>query len=165
MVGAMKHTSFITASAFLAAFAFSVTPAAAQSRGHAASRLAPSRGAVVGTATARVGPAPRISGRVGVAPYRFYRPYYPYGFGLGLYGAYGYPFGYTGYYGYPYGFDYPYGYAGYASFGYGYPGYAAMPPAGYVGAAGGYATGGVRIESANRDAQVFADGYYVGVVD
>lgn len=165
----MKHTSFITASAFLAALAFSVTPAAAQSRGHAASRPAPSRGAVVGSAVPRVGPPPRISGRVGVVPYRAYRPFYGYGFGpgfgLGLYAGYGYPFGYDGYGGYPYGFDYPYGYAGYSSYGYGYPGYAAIPPAGYVSAGAGRGYGGVRIESANRNAQVFADGYYVGIVD
>ena len=54
--------------------------------------------------------------------------------------------------GYSYGYGYP---------AYGYPyGYAA-PPAGYVGAA----YGGVRIQGAPRDAQVFADGSYVGIVD
>ncbi len=162
----MKHTSFITASVFLAAFAFSVLPAAAQSRGRAASRGTPSRGAAIGRAVPRTGPVPRIGsrGRIGVVPY--YRPYfYPSRFGLGLYGGYGYPFDYYGYYGYPYGFGYPYGYAGFSSFGYGYPGYSGLPPAGYVSAAEGGGYGSVRIESANRDAQVFADGYYVGVVD
>jgi len=155
----MKHTSFITASAFLAAFALSVGPAAAQSRGHAASRGTSTRGAVVGRAVPRVGPAPRIvsRGRIAVVPY--YRPF----FGLGLYG---YPFDYYGYgyYGYPYGYGYgyPFGYAGYGSFGLGYPTYYA-PPVGYVGAGRPY--GSVRIQSDNRDAQVFADGYYVGIVD
>jgi hypothetical protein len=175
MVGAMTHTSFITASAFVAALALSVTPAAAQSRGHAASRGAPTRGGAVGRAVPRVGPAPRIvsRGRVGVVPFRSYRPYYryPLGLSLGLYG--GYPFGYYGAYGYPYGFGYPYGYAGFAgygSFGYGgyygaYPGYYGGPPAGYAGVIEGGAYGSVRIESADRDAQVFADGYYVGIVD
>jgi hypothetical protein len=34
-----------------------------------------------------------------------------------------------------------------------------------VSAVPGYAYGGVRIQGAPEDAQVFADGYYVGVVD
>jgi hypothetical protein len=152
----MKHTSFITASAFLAAFALSVVPAAAQSRGHAASRGTATRSAVVGRAVPRVGPAPRIvsRGRIGVVPY--YRPFY----GLGLYG---YPFDYYGYgyYGYPHGYGYPYGYG---SFGFGYPSYA-PPPVGYGAEVAARPYGSVRIESDNPDAQVFADGYYVGIVD
>ncbi|HWF83665.1 MAG TPA: hypothetical protein VG222_02415 [Vicinamibacterales bacterium] len=176
----MKHTSFITASVFLAALALSVAPAAAQARGHAGGG---GGRAVVGRAAPRVGPAPRIvsRGRLGGVPFRSsFRPFYgsgfygyPYGLGFGLYG--GYPFGYYGAYGYPYGFGYPYGYAGYASFGYGgyygYPGYYAgypgydAPSAGYAAAVEGEAYGGVRIESRDRDAQVFADGYYVGIVD
>jgi len=156
---AMKHTSFITASVFVAALALSAAPAAAQTRGHAGG------GAVVGRAAPRVGPAPRIGGRFGVAPFRVYRPFVYPGFGFGLYG---YPYGY---YGYPFGFGYPYGYAGYMSFGYGgyygygYPGYYPPPSYGYGGAIVGQAYGSVRIESRNRDAQVFADGYYVGIVD
>ena len=66
----------------------------------------------------------------------------------------GFGFGYG--YGYPYG--YPYGYYGYP---YGYPYY---PPAGAVAAAPGAAYGGLKIDGAIPDAQVFADGYYVGVV-
>jgi hypothetical protein len=79
-----------------------------------------------------------------------YHPYYPY---------YGY-----GYYGYPYygfglsigfGWGYPYGYWGYpyGGYGYGYPGYAVST------------YGGVKIIDAQKDAPVYADGYYVGTVD
>jgi hypothetical protein len=156
----MKHTSFMTASAFLAALALCATPAAAQSRGHGSSR----GGAVVGRAVQRVGPAPRfISPRiVGRVPYRPYYYSYRPGIRLGLYGGYGYPYDY-GYYGYPYAYGYPYGYS---TFGYGYGGYYPPPPVGYISPRGGYdGYGGVRIKGADRNAQVFADGYYVGIVD
>jgi hypothetical protein len=155
----MKHTSFITASVLLAALALCATTAGAQSRGHAS-------GPAVGRAAPRAGIAPRIvsSRFIGVAPFR------PYGFGfrpglrIGIFGGFGYPYYYGypyGYYGYPYGFGYPYGYAAY---GYGYPGYY-PPPAAYLGAVAGHAYGGVRIRSRARHAEVFADGYYVGIVD
>jgi hypothetical protein len=100
--------------------------------------------------------SPRI---LGYAPYRPY--YYPYRAGLtiGFYSGYGYP------YGYPY-YSYPYGYRSYYGAGYGYGPYGyALPPPGYVSMRPGYEYGGVRIQGAPRDAQVFADGYYVGVVD
>jgi PEGA domain len=140
---------FLTAAMFAAALAVGASPAAAQHRG----------GAVVGRAAPRVVGSPRIiSPRVvGVVPFRPY--YYPYrpgltvGFFPGVGGYYGYPYGYVGY-GYPWG--YPYGY-------YGYPGY--YPPPGYVSVVPGRSYGGVRITGAPREAQVFADGYYVGVVD
>ena len=45
--------------------------------------------------------------------------------------------------------------------GYGYP----LPPPGYYAAIAGHPYGGVRIQSAPKDAEVFADGYYVGIVD
>ena len=106
---------------------------------------------------------------VGYAPY--YPYYYPYRAGLtvGFYAGFGYPYGYASYgYGYPYGGYYPYGYrsyygAGYgAAYGpYGYP----LPPAGYVSMSPGHAYGGVRIQGPPLDAQVFVDGYYVGIVD
>ncbi|HEY6210702.1 MAG TPA: PEGA domain-containing protein, partial [Vicinamibacterales bacterium] len=84
-------------------------------------------------------------------PYRFYRP----GISFGFYGAFGYP--YYGYY--PYGWGYPYYYP--YGYGYGYPGYSyAYPPS-----ADGAGWGGVRIQDAPRDAQVYVDGYYVGIVD
>jgi len=81
--------------------------------------------------------APRVGG---FAPYR---PYYRSTFTFGFYG--GYPFRY-----------YPYPYAGYGYYGY--------PPA-YVVAAPAVAYGNLRIQGAPPDAQVFADGYYVGIVD
>src|SRR5712692_5320147 len=112
-----------------------------------AQRAAPSRQAV-GRAV------PRSGHPVGVA--RGYRPYYypyryPYrpGLSLGFYA--GYPYSY-----YPYGYGYGYGYGNYVPYGY---------PTGYVTAVPGVAYGGVRIQGAPGDAQVFADGYYVGVVD
>ena len=106
--------------------------------------------AVVGRAVPRTSVAPRrvvVAPRiVGVVPYWPYY-YYPYGPGLSI-----------GFYaGYPYG--YPYAYPSYGYYGYGYP------PAGYVATVPGGPYGGVRIEGAAPNAQVFADGYYVGVVD
>jgi len=97
-------------------------------------------------------------------PYIGYRPYFygPYGRGLNFSLFYGYP-GYYDYYGYGYpgaygAFGaYPYGYG--AGYGYGYGG------GGYVAAAPGRGYGGVRIDVSDRDAQVYADGYYAGIVD
>jgi hypothetical protein len=140
--------------------------ASAQARGHSGS----ARGPVVGHAAPR-GSAPSGvygGGRVIASP-RFVgsAPYYPYyygyrpGFRVGLYLGYGYPYygyGYP-YYGYPY-----YGYPGYYG-AYGYAPYGYAPPAGDVNAQQGTAYGGVRIQGAPRDAQIFADGYYVGIVD
>src|SRR5439155_11950211 len=133
--------------------------AGAQSRGRA-----PGGGPTVGRAVPR-GSFPRaggprffsprvISPRVIVrAPLRsFYYPFY-FGYrpGISLGFFYGYPYGY---YGYPYGYyGYPYG-----AYGYSYGGYY---PAGYARAA----YGGVRIQGAPRDSQVYVDGYYAGIVD
>lgn len=84
---------------------------------------------------------PRI---VRVVPYRpYYYAYRP-----------GFSFGFT--YGNPY-----YGYGPSAYGPYAYP----APPAGYLSAIPGRPYGGVRIEDAPQDGQVFADGYYMGVVD
>jgi hypothetical protein len=161
--------------ALLAAACLAATAgeASAQSRGRAGHG-----GGVVGRAAPRVyAPAGRTYGgrvyggsvyggrRVIIAPrvlgYAPYRPYfYPYrpGLTIGFYAGYGYPYGYP-YYGY-----YPYGYSSYYGYGYGPYGYA-LPPASYVSMRPGVAYGGVRIQGAPRDAQVFADGYYVGIVD
>jgi len=95
-----------------------------------------------------------------VAPgYSYYPYYYPYGYGYGLGFGLGYlyydPFGYGSAYGY--GYD-PYGYGG----GGGYQPY---------GTGGGYAPstpvdgGSLRLKLKPREAQVFIDGYYVGIVD
>ena len=141
---------------------FVCTTAPSADAGQHSGGRSPSQGSgTVGRAAPRTyGGGVRVSPRViGGGPYRpysypYYRPGFALGFGLG-YGYYDYPYGY----GYPYyGYGYPYGYA-YPAYGYGY-GYD-VPPAGYIGAA----SGGVRIQGAPRDAQVFADGYYVGIVD
>jgi hypothetical protein len=93
---------------------------------------------------------PRGSGRTYVVPRYNYRPYTyraPYG-----YRPYGYRRGWNQglYFGVPYS---TYAYPGYSG-GYGY--YSLVP---------GRAYGAVRIVDAPRDAQVFVDGYYAGVVD
>lgn len=74
---------------------------------------------------------------VRVVPYRPYVYRYRPGFGFGFY--YGTP--------YPYADAYP------------------VPPPQYTSIVPGYEYGGVRIQDAPRDAQVFADEYYMGVVD
>ena len=163
----MSYSKSFTALLLMIASTAAVSADAGQrSRGRA-----PSGGsAVVGRAAPRTygggRVAPRIiSPRVGVrAPLRsYYYPYY-YGYrpglsiGLGFYG--GYP--YYGYYGYPYG-AYGYSYGGYYAPGYGY-GYG-LPPAGYVSAVPGAAYGGIRIQGAPRNAQVYVDGYYAGIVN
>ena len=84
-------------------------------------------------------------------PWGFWGP--GYGFGLGY--LYYDPF----YSGYGYGFGYPGGYGGYSGGGYG-------------GGGGGYAVsqsyrdnGSLRLKIDPRQAQVYIDGYYVGLVD
>ena len=85
-----------------------------------------------------------------------YRPYYnPYGF----YGSgFGYGLGYLYY-------D-PFWYGGYGS---GYGGYGSYGGGGYYNS-GGYSqsyreSGSLRLKLKPREAQVFIDGYFVGVVD
>jgi hypothetical protein len=125
-----------------------------------------------------VGPRRFITPRVvTVLPYRPYYYGYRPGLTIGFYAGFGYPYrypypyygysypyyggGYPYYSGYPYGYGYGYGAPGY---GYGAAGYALPPPA-YLSATPGYAYGGVRITDAPPDAQVFVDGYYMGIVD
>jgi hypothetical protein len=118
-------------------------------------------GPVVGRAVPRAVPPAGarppfvVTPRFGIVPVRpYYYPYgYPYRFGVsvGFYAGYPYPY-------------YPYGYYPYSPYGYGYDasyGY----PAGYLTAVPGVGYGGVRIQGAPGDAQVFADGYYVGVAN
>lgn len=178
----MKFTSLsLVAAAAAVCLVGAASPASAQSRGRAVAR-----GPVVGHAAPRVyAPAGRVYGRpvvvsprvVGYAPYRpYYYPYRP-GISIGFYAGFGYPYGYPYYGYYPYGYrsyyGYPgyygsggYGYAGYGYAGYGYGPYGyPLPPPSYVSMQPGEAYGGVRIQGVPRDAQVFADGYYVGVAD
>ena len=98
----------------------------------------------------------------------YYRPFYGYGsaFSLGFYA--GYPFYGYGYYGYPYSYYQPYAYYGYP-YGYAYGGYPYAYGGAYPAAYGGYgyveAYSGVRIQGAPPNAEVFADGESVGIVD
>jgi hypothetical protein len=71
------------------------------------------------------------------------------------YPYYGYAYPYS--YGYPYAHPYGYGAYGYGYRGYGYPGY------GYPPAAAAY--GDIRFQGRPKDAQVYVDGYYAGIVD
>jgi PEGA domain len=108
-------------------------------------------------------------------PYGYYPRYYygyPYYYGnpgLSFYFGLGYPLGFSASFGYPYpAYGYPYGYA-YPPYGY------ANPPAGYnypatatsgVGVAVGQSSGSsIRLDVDQRDAEVYVDGDYVGVVD
>jgi hypothetical protein len=120
---------------------------------------------VRGTATVRSGAAvvaPRVVSP-GFRPY--YYPRYSFGIyaGYPYYSPYYYPYGYYGaYYGYPYSYPYPYGYGAYsAPYENGYNVAAGPVPAGP--GRGGY--GSVQIKDAPKDAQVFADGYYAGIVN
>jgi hypothetical protein len=106
--------------------------------------------------------SPRVIGRPPLRSY-YYPYYYGYRPGLSIGLGFGYPY-YYGAYGYPY-----YGYPYYGSYGYGYS-YGGYYPAyggyGYVAPPGGYAAyGGVRIQGAPRNAEVYADGAYAGIVD
>lgn len=62
------------------------------------------------------------------------------------------------YYPYSYGYRYPYGYGVPSPYGYPYPGPVHVRP-------GGDFYGGVRFDMRERDAAVYVDGYYAGIVD
>jgi len=95
-----------------------------------------------------------------------YRPMYRPGLGIGIYigapFAYRYPAYGRRYYAAPYPYAYPYA----SPYAYGYPGYPyptttdiyAAPPQGAL-------YGGVRLDVTPRDAAVYVDGYYAGIVD
>ena len=84
----------------------------------------------------------------------YYLPGYSFNLGVSFGSGYGYGYGH-----------YPYGYSGYA-----YPSFGAYFPHGYVNythtpsLADPY-TGFLRLKMRPRDAQVYVDGYYVGIVD
>jgi hypothetical protein len=162
-----------------------VAEAGAQSRG---GRSSGGRGPSVGHAAPRSqGPrtqAPR-SGGTRVQPYRGdgrrydSRGYSPRGVVRAPLRSYYYPYSYNGYYGYRpglsigLGFGYPYyygsyGYPYYGAYGYSYggyypAGYAGYPYSGYAREYDGY--GGIRIQGAPRNAEVYVDGGYAGIVD
>lgn len=177
----MTRAQLTTAIAVLVTIGLATTTIAAQRHGGGASaghgRAVSRPGGAVGHAVPRA-PLPVRPGTVGPhrsSGYRAPSYYYP-PFGLGLYsgywGHYGYPFSYSlfaypgfGHYGYgPFGYGrFAYGPFGYRPYAYGY-GYRYGYSGGYVGGVG-RAYGRVRLSVTPRDAQVFVDGYYVGVVD
>jgi hypothetical protein len=122
-------------------------PAYAQRGGGGGGGRAAGGGARAGAAVPRGGGYGGVRG-YGYGGYRGYGWYGGYGgFGLG----WGYPW--WGWYGYPwYGYGYGYPYYGYPAYGYPY-GVAAQP------------YGSVRIDLPQKDAQVYADGYFAGSVD
>jgi hypothetical protein len=133
---------------------------------------------VQGTATERTGAIPPIDGG-NYRPIVVYDPYF-YGYYGGYYGYAGYCDPFYSYCGYRYGYSpywmsaygFGYGFFAYDPFlfsAYGSPGYAG----GYSSSTGGYsssygtsnATGSLRLKIKPGNAQVFVDGYYVGLVD
>jgi hypothetical protein len=104
--------------------------------------------------------------RSGGGSITWYNPYYPYF--LGPYGAFG--LGYSYYDPFWWGFGAsPYGYGGYGYGGYGYGGYD-YGGYGYGGGYGYYGDdrvgrGALKLKVEPQDAEVYVDGYYMGVVD
>jgi PEGA domain len=113
---------------------------------------------VTGTAVERGTVPPPSGGGGNIIIYPSY-PYYPWGFwGPGYSYGLGYLF-YDPWYGGGYGYGDPYGWGGYGG-------------GGYSGGGGGYQvsrdykeTGGLRLKIDPKQAQVYVDGYYAGVVD
>lgn len=89
---------------------------------------------------------------------RYYDPFFPYGYGYPGYGL-----------GLGLGFYDPWYDPWFGGYGYGYGGgYGGYYPYGYGGQGYGYATedeGSIRLKVKPRDAKVYVDGYFVGVVD
>jgi len=190
----MTSTKLVLATA-LTALTLAASPAFSQARPRSGGATggqavhAPS----VGTAVPRPGYPAGGYPPYGHYPYYPYRPYYPpyyrpyyypgYNWGLGFY--YGYPYGYYPYgsigfgFGYGYGsigFGFAYGYPYYGGGpyyvypGYGYPAYGypyggAYVSGGPVAVVPGESYGGVKIQDAPKNAQVYVDGAYVGVVN
>lgn len=108
---------------------------------------------VIGTATPRgTGTTPGTPGVVVVIPGGYY--------GGGFYDPYGYDaYGYGGLFGYGYGSSYGYG-------GYYDPWYGGYPSYGQSGATSTYQDEGtLKLKIKPREAEVYVDGYYVGIVD
>jgi hypothetical protein len=157
---AMDLRKIVTPAVVLAAITLTGAPALAQHRGHGGGGGGGARGGGGGAhAVPRGSAGSRVvvggSRFVGVAPYRFYRPYYAFrprvslgfGFWAGYPVAYPYYGYYGGYYGYPYAYPAPYGYAPYGyPPAYGYPSpYGYSTPYGYPPPAypqSGYSSGG-----------------------
>ena len=134
----MTNSKHLLVAGMLVAAVAIAGPASAQSRGGRAVGRAVPRGSGGSVRVVR----PQVVTAVPYRPY-VYRPSLGFYYGYPYYGAFPY-----------YAYGYPYGYAPYA---YGSPAY------GYGGAARPY--GGIRIKAPDRNAEVYADGYYVGAVD
>jgi len=138
-----------------------VDEAAAQARARGPVSRGPSVSGPAGRAVPRGG---SVTGRPIYRPGfgGYYRPYYPYwwgyrpGFAFGFYGGFGDPWWGLGW-GYPYYGYGPYGYGWGAPYYDNYGSYAANTNI--------VAYGGLRIKDAPKDAQVYADGYYAGIVN
>ena len=155
-------------------FILAVSPAMAQTRGHAApTAAAPIQRAPISPSTTRA-PIQRpttLNSRPGFhrfdRDHRFRRVivFNDFGFGFPFFGfpfSYPYPYAYYGYpygaYGYPYGgYGYPYG--GYGSYGYG-GGYGSY---GYGAGYGGYGGSGSLVMEVQR--RLASAGYYSGPID
>jgi len=126
---------------------------------------------IVGQASQRVGPIPGRggSGGVGRGYYPIYDPYYYLGYYDPYYFGYGYRYSQYWMPGYGFGFGYfgydPFLFGGYydpySSYGYG-QGY---PSGGSYGAGAYHDVGSLRLKVKPANAQVYVDGYYVGVID
>lgn len=153
-------------------------PSLANAQGRAQARAPRAGTPTTGHAVPRPGPGPAGPGgpyygrgyQYGPYRYPYYSPYRYYGY---PYYGYGYP-----YYGYPYyggahfsiGIGIGVGCCGYGYGAYGYPygpyAYGYGFPYAYYGAYAPVAPyGGVRIDVPQRDAEVYADGYFAGIVD
>jgi hypothetical protein len=181
----MTHGRVITTFALIALLA--APPfAAAQSRNRGGDRRGGGAGRAVPRGSGSRSAGPRTAGPGGgvrgVPPRAVARPYayrggyrgpvgrgYRGAVGRGYYSGYPRYYGSRFYYGYPL-YGYPaYGYWAFGSPGYGY-GYPAYPGFGYPAYGNGVgigirAYGGVRIDLPQRDAEVYVDGYYIGIVD
>jgi hypothetical protein len=99
---------------------------------------------------------PRYYSRYYYRPFYYSSFYYP-GFSFSLYYSSYWPY-YRGWYGYPYAYRYGYPYAYYDQYPYPYP-YPYPGPYYYD------YNGSARLDVEPRNAEVFVDGYFVGVVD
>ncbi len=142
-------------------------PTLADAQGRSRGRAVP-RGSVRAGRPPAVVIAPRVRPYSRPFTYRSYRPGVSLGFYSGYPGAFG-PFARG--YGFPYGYGLGYGLGYGAGYGLGYGSvygpyrsYGGRYYGGYTGY-GARGNGGVRIDLPQRDAEVYVDGYYAGIVD
>jgi len=166
----LNTKSVLLIAGFVTSVSLAAPDAFAQHRGgamgRAATRAAAPRGGVAPVVPRSHYPGVRVAPRIVTGyPYRpyyrsYYRPYYPYyrpGIHVGVYSGYG-SYGYGLPYDYPYNYTYFINHAPYyAPYRYG--------STGYIAAAPGYSYGGLRIDGAPPEAQVYVDGYYAGIVN